>query len=428
MFPRPDQPDQPDQPAVPDVTAADVERAAEVIDGVVHRTPVFPSGAFSALAGVDVLLKCEHLQRTGSFKARGALVRLARLSEGERRRGVVAASAGNHAQGVAWAARRLGIAADIYMPADASLPKVEATRGYGARVVLGGATVEEAVARAREVAQREGRTFVHPFDHPDVVAGQGTIGREILEQVPGVGTILVPTGGGGLLAGIAAAVGPEVRVVGVQAERAACYPPSLGAGHPVAVPPQRTMADGIAVGLPGDVPFGVIARNDVPVLTVSEESISRAVLSLAERAKQVVEPAGAAGVAAIVQGAVSGPHQGPDHLGEVLHPGRPAVVVLSGGNVDPIVLRKVFRHGLSAAGRYLNLRCVLPDRPGSLVGLLARIADLGADIVSVSHVRTGKHLRVDEAAVDVEIVTKGWAHADELLDAIQQAGYDAAER
>lgn len=413
---------------VPAVTREDVERARLTIADALHRTPVLSSEAFSGLAGTHVELKAEHLQRTGSFKVRGALVRLANLTPQERARGVVAASAGNHAQGVAWAARRLGIDAEVHMPADASLPKVDATRGYGAGVVLGGLSVEDAVARAREVAEREGRTFIHPYDHPDVVAGQGTIGLEIVEQVPDVGTILVPTGGGGLLAGIAAAVPDHVRVIGVQAERAACYPPALAAGEPVVVATERTMADGIAVGIAGAVPLSVVRARHVPVVTVTEDSLSRAVLSLAERAKQVVEPAGAAGAAALVQGAASPPHQGIDALGELIDPSRPLVVVLSGGNVDPIVLRKVFRHGMSAAGRYLHLRCHLTDRPGHLARLLGVIAETGADVVTVGHVRTGSGLGVDETAVDIEVVTKGWQHSGEVLSRIREAGYDAAER
>lgn len=410
------------------VTRDDVERAGDLLTGLLHRTPMLTSEAFSALAGTEVLLKCEHLQRTGSFKVRGAVNRLAGLAANERAGGVVAASAGNHAQGVAWAARRLGIDAEVHMPTEAALPKVEATRSYGARVVLAGQSVEDAVARAREVADTQGRTFIHPFDHPDVVAGQGTVGLEILEQVPDVGTILVPTGGGGLLAGIAAAVPPHVRVVGVQAARAACYPPALAAGEPVQIDPGRTMADGIAVGLAGAVPLAVLQAHGTSVVTVSEDSLSRAVLSLAERAKQVVEPAGAAGIAAIVQGAASPPHVGVDALGELIDPTRPLVVVLSGGNVDPVVLRKVFRHGMAAAGRYLHLRCTLTDRPGSLARMLGVVAAAGADVVTVAHVRTGGHLGVDETAVDIEVVSKGWEHSRRVLEQIRAAGYDAVER
>lgn len=411
----------------PQVERADVERARSVLGDQLHRTPVFTSEAFTDLAGVPVYLKAEHLQRTGSFKVRGALVRMAGLTADERRRGVVAASAGNHAQGVAWAARRLEVDAEVHMPRDASLPKVEATQGYGARVVLAGDTVEAAVARATGVAHAEGRTFIHPFDHPDVVAGQGTIGLEIMEQVPDVGTILVPTGGGGLLAGIAAAVPRHVRVLGVQAERAAAYPRSLAAGAPTEIAPGRTMADGIAVGLPGSVPYSVIAAHGLGVVTVTEESLSRAVLALAERAKQVVEPAGAAGIAAIVQGAAA-PDHGVDRLGELLDPSRPVVVVLSGGNVDPIILRKVFRFGMASAGRYLHLSVVLADRPGSLAGLLGVIAQAGGDVVTVAHVRTGPGLGVDETSVETEVVTKGWEHGHDVVEAIRAAGYVVAVR
>lgn len=419
--------------SIPPVTRDDVERARSVIAGVLHRTPVLHSTAFSGLAATEVGLKAENLQRTGSFKVRGALVRLANLTEQERACGVVAASAGNHAQGVAWAASRLGIDAEVHMPADASLPKVDATQGYGARVVLAGNTVEEAVARAQEVARREGRIFIHPFDHPDVIAGQGTIGLEILEQVPDVGTILVPTGGGGLLAGIAAAVPDHVRVIGVQAERCACYPPALAAGEPVPIVPGRTMADGIAVGLAGAVPLAVVRERNVAIVTVTEESLSRGVLSLAERAKQVVEPAGAAAVAALIQGAAlqghaEPPTQGSDALGELIDPSRPLVAVLSGGNVDPVVLRKLFRHGMSAAGRYLHLRCRVTDRPGHLARLLSEIAQTGSDVVTVAHVRTGLGLGIEESVVDIEAVTKGWEHSGDVLQRIRAASYDAVER
>lgn len=405
----------------PLVILDDVLRAREVLDGLLHRTPVESSDAFADIAGAPLRLKCEHLQRTGSFKVRGALVRLARLSPDERRRGVVAASAGNHAQGVAWAARRLGIDAVVHMPADAAIPKVEATRSYGARVVLGGDRVEDAVARAVLEAEAQGRTFIHPFDHVDVVAGQGTVGLEIMEQVPDVGTILVPAGGGGLVAGIAAAVPQHVRVVAVQAERASAWAPSLAHGVPTSITTTRTMADGIAVARPGDVPFSVLAARDTRVLTVSEDDLSRAVLSLAERAKQVVEPAGAAGIAAVIA------HRG-ETLAGLVEPGRSVVVVLSGGNVDPIVLRKVFRHGMSAAGRYLHLRCSLSDRPGSLVGLLGAIAEVHADVVTIGHVRTGAGLGVDETAVDIEVVTKGADHGREVLEHVRAAGFDAVER
>ena len=270
---------------------------------------------------------------------RGAYSRIARLSDAERARGVVAASAGNHAQGVAFAAGLLGCAATVVMPAGAPLPKVQATRGYGAEVILHGSCVEDALREALAFAERTGAVFIHPYDHPDIVAGQGTIGFEIIEQCPQVRTVVVPVGGGGLAAGITVAVkglDPEIGVVGVQAEAVAPYPGSLAAGHPVAVQARPTMADGIAVSCPGDIPFGILSAHAGRVVTVSEESLSRGLLLCLERAKQVVEPAGAAGVAALLE-----------HPRDFVPP---VVVVLSGGNIDPLLLSKLLRHGLTAAG------------------------------------------------------------------------------
>ena len=308
------------------VTLADVEAARELLDGVVRHTPVEPSRALAGKVGGPVLLKCENLQRAGSFKIRGAYTRIARLSERERAHGVVAASAGNHAQGVALAAQMLGIKARVYMPFSAPLPKVQATRGYGAEVEFVGTTIDESLIVAREWADSTGAVLVHPFDHADIVAGQGTVGLEILDQVPDVATIVVSTGGGGLLAGIAAAVRarrPEVSIFGVQAEGAAAYPASLSLGRPQPLETMSTMADGIAVGCPGDVPFAVVQALVDGVVTVDEELISRALLFLLERAKLVVEPAGAVAVAALMD---------PD-VAAAIRP--PAVAVLSGGNIDP---------------------------------------------------------------------------------------------
>src|SRR3954451_6479684 len=324
------------------VTLADIEAVVDLVGEVAIRTPMEESRWLQAMVGGPVLLKCENLQRTGSFKIRGAYVRMARLSEEERARGVVAASAGNHAQGVALAAQLLGIRAVVYMPNGAPLPKEKATRGYGAEVRFAGATIDEALLSARQYAEESGAVLVHPFDHPDVVAGQATCGLELLEQCPDVRTVVVPTGGGGLLAGIATVVKrarPDIRVVGVQAEGAAAYPVSIEQGYPHALTAMTTMADGIAVGRPGLVPFQAVQQHVDEFVTVDEEVLSRALLMLIERAKLVVEPAGAVGVAAVMQ-----------------HPERfetPAVVVLSGGNVDPLLLMNVIRHGLAAAGRYL---------------------------------------------------------------------------
>ena len=397
------------------VGPADVVAAARVLDGVVLRTPVETSGAVSALAGGPVLLKCENLQRAGSFKIRGAYVRMSRLSPEEKARGVVAASAGNHAQGVALAARLLGMSATVYMPQGAALPKVAATQDYGAEVLLHGTSVDEALQAAHAHATRTGAVLIHPFDHPDVVAGQGTIALEILEQVPDVRTILVPVGGGGLAAGIVAALGddhPDVQVIGVQAAGAAAYPTSLAVGHPVPAARMSTMADGIAVGRPGDVPFALLHGHHVPVRTVSEEHLSRALLLVAERAKLLVEPSGAAGVAALMAGE---PVQ------------TPAVVVLSGGNIDPLVLLRVVRHGLASAGRYLAMRVRISDQPGALAALLGDLAATGGNVMHVGHVRTGVDLAIDEVEIGVQVETRGPVHCREVLEHLRAAGYRVVE-
>jgi threonine dehydratase len=394
------------------VQADDVVAARELLSEVISPTPLLYSRVLSDQIGGPVYLKCENLQRTGSFKVRGGYVRIARLSDAERIRGVVAASAGNHAQGVAFAASVLGTTATVVMPERAALPKVEATRGYGATVVPHGSSVDDALAEALEIAARTGSVFIHPFDHPDIVAGQGTLGFEIIEQCPQVRTILVPVGGGGLAAGITVAVkslDPAVKIVGVQAESAAAYLASLTAGRPVAVKPLPTMADGIAVGRPGDIPFGILSAQADRIVTVSEAALSRALLLCLERAKQVVEPAGAAGVAALLS-----------YNGE-FEP--PVVAVLSGGNIDPLLLSKLLRHGLSAAGRFLGLRCRLPDYPGSLAGLLGDIADLGANVLEVSHQRLGPGLRVDEVEVVLHVETRGPEHCEDVKAKLRAAGY-----
>jgi threonine dehydratase len=391
---------------------AEVQAAAAMLDGVSDRTPVQLSRALSQLAGVEVWLKCENQQRTGSFKLRGAYVRMARLSTQEQARGVVAASAGNHAQGVALAARMLGISSVVFMPVDAALPKIASTRDYGAQVELVGDTVDEALVHAHAYAERTGAVLIHPFDHPDVVAGQGTLALEIAEQVPDVATVLVPIGGGGLAAGVVAALAelrPSVQVIGVQAARAASYPASLAAGHPIPAPELRTMADGIAVGLPGTVPFEILSSHHVPVRTVSEEDLSRALLLLAERAKLIVEPSGAASVASIMASpaGLSGP----------------VVAILSGGNIDPLVLMRVVRHGLASAGRFLQLRVRLDDTPGALASLLRDLAATGGNVMHVSHARTVVDLAFDEVAIEVQVETKGPEHCAHVVEALTAAGY-----
>jgi threonine dehydratase len=394
------------------VTLADVQAARVLLDGVVRPTPLEFSRALASSAGGPVYLKCENLQRAGSFKIRGAYTRMARLSQEQKARGVVAASAGNHAQGVALAAQLLGLHATVYMPVGAALPKVNATRGYGADVRMQGATVDESLLAARRHGERTGAVLIHPFDHEDVVAGQGTVGLEILEECPDVRTILVATGGGGLLAGVATAVKaqrPDVRVVGVQAEQAAAYPPSLAAGHPVPLERMATMADGIAVGRPGDVPYVLVRELVDDVRTVGEEALSQALLFLLERAKLVVEPAGAAGVAAL--------REAPDAFAP------PVVAVLSGGNIDPLLMLRVIRHGMAAAGRYLSLRLRVPDRPGTLAGLLGVLADADANVLEVAHLRTGAALNVEEVEIGLQLETKGPGHCDEVLATLRGHGY-----
>jgi threonine dehydratase len=397
------------------VRSDDVIAARNLLRDVISETPMMHSRVLSeALAG-PVFLKCENLQRTGSFKVRGAYTRIARLSDAERARGVVAASAGNHAQGVAFAAGLLGCEAAVFMPQGAPLPKVQATRGYGADVMLTGTCVEDALIAALAYAEQTGAVFIHPFDHPDVVTGQGTLGFEIVEQCPQVRTVVVPVGGGGMAAGVAVAIkslDPAIGLVGVQAEQVAPYPASLAAGHPMTVQAGPTMADGIAVSRPGDVPFGILSDLAEQVITVSEESLSRALLLCLERAKQVVEPAGAAGVAALLE-----------HARDLAPP---VVVVLSGGNIDPLLLAKLLRHGLSAAGRYLAFRCRLSDRPGSLAKLLADLADLGANVLDVAHERLAPRLDVDEAEVVLQIETRGPEHCEEVIAALRAAGYSLA--
>jgi threonine dehydratase len=393
------------------LSVADVVAARALLTDVARITPVVGSRVLTARCGGGVQFKCENLQRGGSFKIRGAYVRIARLTPEQRAAGVVAASAGNHGQGVALAASLLGARATVVMPTGAPLPKIAATEGYGATVRLAGHSVAEAIAEAIELAQRTGATLIHPFDHIDVVAGQGTVGLEILEQVPDVRTIVVPTGGGGLLAGIAAAVADrrDVRVVGVQAAGAASYPGSLAAGHPVGLDGVLTMADGIAVACPGDVPFALIQELGAEVRTVSEELLSRALLLCLERAKLVVEPAGAAAVAALIDDP------------QAFEP--PVVAVLSGGNVDPLLMLRVLRHGLSAAGRYVAFRLRVPDRPGALAAMLGELAAADANVLEVEHLRTNPRLHVDEAEVYVQIETRGGSHTDAVLARMRAAGY-----
>ncbi len=395
------------------VSLHDIQRAKALLKNIIHPTLLDFSRNLSERVGLDVYLKCENLNRTGSFKIRGAYNRMALLSEEEKSRGVVAASAGNHAQGVALAARLLGIKATIIMPHGASSPKLLATRGYGAKVEQTGHTIDECLIRAKEIEDKTGAVLIHPFNHKDIIAGQGTCGLEILEQCPDVKTILVSTGGGGLLAGITTAVKslrPDVIVIGIQAEQAAAYPLSLKTGKPVAVKNMNTMADGIAVGSPGEVPFEIIQKLTDAIETVSEDSLSAALLFLLERAKLVVEPAGAAAVAHLLDMPV-GHYQGP------------LVAVLSGGNIDPVLLMRIIRHGMAAEGRYMHFHVRVPDRPGSLARILNDLADLSANVLEVEHVRTSSELLIDEVEISIQIETMGFEHQQKVLASLKKDGY-----
>jgi len=395
-----------------DVTLADIEAASVRLRDVIRDLPLAQARWLDDLVGGEVRLVTENLQRAGSFKIRGAYNRISQLSDDEKARGVVAASAGNHAQGVALAAQRLGVRATVFMPEAASIPKVAATRGYGADVVLTGRTIDDALEEALAFSARTGAVVIHPFDNPDIVAGQGTVGLEILQKMPDVRTVVVCTGGGGLLAGIALAIKshrPDVRIVGVQARDAAAYPASLEAGHPVRLANMATMADGIAVGMPGDTPFAIVERLVDEIRTVTEDELSSAVLRLLERSKLVVEPAGAAAAAAVLADPAA------------FEP--PVAVLLSGGNVDPLVLLRIIRHGLVAGGRYLTVSIRMSDRPGSLARLLQDIGGMHANVVDIEHHRDNADLRCDEVEIVVHVETRGPEHCDALVEFLRGEGY-----
>lgn len=403
--------------AIAGPTLAEVESARSIVRRVAEVTPMETSRYLAEVLGAPVLLKCENLQRTGSYKIRGAYHRISQLSDEEKARGVVAASAGNHAQGVAFAARELGIPATIFMPIGVALPKLQATRSYGAEVVLRGHTVSEPLAAAQEFAERTGAVYIPPFDHADVIAGQGTLGLELLEQAPELQTVIVPIGGGGLISGVASVLkrtaaeqGRRIRVIGVQAANAAAYPVSLAAGAVTEIAISPTIADGIAVAKPGRLNFEIVRDAVDEVVTVDDDDIARAMLVLLERAKLVVEPAGAVGVAAILTGQVA--------------PEGPTVVVLSGGNIDPLIMERVIAHGLAASERYLKLRIPLPDRPGQLARTSEIIADQNANVVEVLHTRHGTGLAISQVELELHIETRGPEHADQVLQALRDAGYD----
>ncbi len=395
------------------VTLAEIKAAREAVAGIVRMTPLEPSRLLTAALGGPTWLKCENLQRGGSFKVRGAYLRISRLTPQERARGVVAASAGTHAQGVALAAAALGAPATVFMPVGAALPKIEATRGYGAQIRLEGESVDDSLEVAKEFADRTGAILIHPFDHPDVIAGQGTVGLEILEQCPEVRSIIVGVGGGGLISGIAVAAketDPSIRIIGVQADGAAAVPASLRAGSPQRLAELHTIADGIAVGRPGDLTFAHLSTLVDEVVTVTDQEITRAMVLLLERGKLIVEAAGAVGVAALLSGKVSAP--------------TPAVAVLSGGNIDPLLLVRVVETGLAAAGRYLRFTVRCPDRPGQLAAVLALIAQHGANVDDVVHQRHDPRLNLGEVEVALSVETRGADHSETLVAALRAAGYD----
>jgi threonine dehydratase len=376
-------------------TLADIQEARQRLQGIAEQTPIYLSETFSRRCGREVRLKAENLQRTGAFKIRGAVNKLSTLSPEERAAGVVAASAGNHGQAVAWAARELGVRARIFLPDTAPMAKVEASKNYGAETEMTGSFFEDAMVAALAYVEKTGATFIHPYEDQLVVAGQGTIGLELLEQEPEVGTVLIPVGGGGLALGIATALRalrPEVRIVGVQA----------GVDG-------YTIADGIAVKVPSELTMPLLEDLLDDIVSVTDEEISEAIVLLLERAKLVVEGAGAVGVAALLAGRAGGSGM--------------AIPILSGGNIDPTMLISVMRHGLTAAGRYLVMRTKLPDRPGELIKLLSLVAEERGNVIAVEHHREGVDVSVSETEIGLTLVTRDEAHCQQLLAAMTERGY-----
>ncbi|UQN15753.1 threonine ammonia-lyase [Gulosibacter sp. ACHW.36C] len=395
----------------------DVRAAQATVRQTARMTPLDSARFLQQYVGSPVFLKAENLQRTGSYKLRGATNRLSKLSAEERARGVVAASAGNHAQGVAFAARELDIPATIFMPKGVPIPKFEATAGYGAEIRLEGDNVAESLAGAQRFAEETGAVFIHPYDHPDIITGQGTLALDIVEQLPEVDTVIVPIGGGGLASGLGATLkqyaaeqGREIQIIGVQAENTAPFPVSMRAGHPVKIAARPTIADGIAVAEPGQLTFEVVRKFVDRIITVSEGDLSRAILLLLERAKLVAEPAGAAAVAAILSG-------------QVRDTGT-TVALLSGGNIDPMMLEKVISQGLTASDRYLKLVIGLQDVPGHLARIATILAEIGANVIEVLHTRHNKALQIDRVELEVSVETRGTNHARQVIQALREAGYE----
>jgi threonine dehydratase len=391
-----------------------IKQAERRLQGVVRPTPAALSGTLSKLLGRDVYVKPEHLQRTGSFKIRGAYNKIFSVASEGGTEEIVAASAGNHAQGAALAASLCGLRSTVFMPEGASLPKIEATRAYGAEIRFEPGALDDAIAAARRYAAERAACYVPPFDDPLVIAGQGTVGLELADELPAGATVVVPVGGGGLVAGVAAALrgaGSGARVMGVEAAGAAPMVAALSAGEPVELPCVDTMADGIAVRCVSALTLDHARAYLDQVVTVDEEQISRAVLTLLERCKWVVEPAGATALAAVAAGAVPGDG--------------PVALVLSGGNVDPLLLTRLIEHGLTVAGRYVMLRAVLADKPGALAGLTAALGELGLNLLTVEHRRSGALIGVSEVEVVVTAETRDPAHREQVVPALRARGFRA---
>ncbi|HLZ71138.1 MAG TPA: threonine ammonia-lyase [Dehalococcoidia bacterium] len=395
------------------LTVGEIQAAQLRLTGVVRTTPLLESRWWSAVAGAPIWLKAENLQRTGSFKIRGASNMIGQLSPEQRARGVIAASAGNHAQGVAVAAQAAGIPALVVMPETAPFAKVEATRGYGAEIVQAGASYQEAAAAMELIAAERGLTVVPAFDDERIIAGQGTLGLEVVEQLPDLDLVIVPVGGGGLASGVAIAVKslrPRARVIGVQAAAAPAAARSLRRGAVESVSATLTVADGIAVARPGAITFPLLQRYLDEIVVVGEEAISEAIVGLMEYSKLVVEGAGAVGIAALLRG-------------KIRCAGQTTVVVLSGGNLDFNLLARIIEHGLGQSGRYLNLRVAMDDRPGRLANALAVLAGAGANVLDVQHRRTGSELTFGQVEVELLLETRNPAHAEAVCAALRDAGY-----
>lgn len=394
------------------VTLEDIQRAQKLLQEVIHATPLDLSRTFSAMAGCDIYLKLENMQKTGSFKIRGAYNKIKSLDAAQKASGVVAASAGNHAQGVAFGASAAGIKSTVVMPEGAPLAKVSATRGYGAEVVLSGKGYDDAFAKAKQIQEETGQIFIHAFDDKAVIAGQGTVGLEILQELADVSSIVVPVGGGGLVSGIAVAVkslAPHVKVYGVQARGAAAMYNSKLAHHRETTADASTIADGIAVKVPGDTTFEIVDKYVDDIVTVDDEAIAAAILMLLERAKLIVEGAGAIGLAAI--------------LGGKIPPAGKIVSVVSGGNIDVNMISRIIERGLVKAGRRIKITTMITDRPGALQRLLASIADLKANVISVYHDRVEHDVPIGQAVVEVALETRDAIHTEELLGGLRRDGY-----